>query len=206
MTKAVIHKKAKLSKLSKPPRNQRAERLLKALNEKQKHFCREYVIDWDGTRSYLVAYPNVKNRAIAKAAASRLLTNVNLKKYISEIKDDLEMLCGVSKAMIVNEHKKLATSSIADLHDTWITRKEFETLTKEQKDCIAEIDTKIKTEFEFDPDNPKDKKPITVEYVKVKLYDKQKALDSISKLMGYDAEQKIKISGNITGDIKVGFE
>lgn len=165
----------------------------KPLTSKQKAFCRSYVIDWNATRSYIKVYPNCINPEVAKSAASRLLTNVNVQKYCEDIQKDLEKLCGISKAMIINEHKKLAFSSIAHLHMTWIKRIDFELLTEEQKSCIAEIDTKIKTEFEFDPENPKEKTPINVEYIRVKLYDKQKALDSIAKLYGYDAPIKTQI-------------
>jgi len=91
---------------------------------------------------------------------------------------------------------KLAYSSIAHLHNTWIERKEFEQLTEDQKSCIAEIDTKIRTEYEYSPEDPKNKKPIKVEYVKIKLYDKQKALDSISKMLGYDAPIKTSLTDN----------
>jgi phage terminase small subunit len=160
--------------------------------EKQKVFCREYIFDWNATRAYLTAYPNVKDAEVASAASSRLLTNVKIQKYIEEVQKDLEKLAGLSRLKVINEHIKLAFSSIAHLHNTWIERKEFEELTDEQKACIAEIDTKIKTEYEYDPEI-EDKKPVTVEYVRVKLYDKQKALDSISKMLGYDAPVKMNI-------------
>lgn len=86
----------------------------------------------------------------------------------------------------------MAFSSIAHLHNTWIKRKDFETLTEDQKACIAEIDTKVKTEWEYDTDT-KEREPISVEYVRIKLYDKQKALDAISKMLGYDAASEINV-------------
>lgn len=55
-----------------------------SMTEKQKRFADEYLIDLNGTRAYKVAYPRVKNDETAKAAASRLLTNVNVKTYIDE--------------------------------------------------------------------------------------------------------------------------
>lgn len=163
------------------------------LTEKQKIFCREYIYDWNATRSYLAAYPDVQKDETARAAASRLLTNVNVKAYIEQIQKNLEQTAGVSRMRVLQEHMKLAFSSIAHLHDTWIKRKEFEELTDDQKACIAEIDTKIKTEWEYDQD-AKEKLPISVEYVRIKLYDKQKALDAISKMLGYDAATKIDIN------------
>jgi phage terminase small subunit len=170
---------------------------LKGLTEKQKKFCREYIYDWNATRSYKIAYPNVKNDNGAKASASRLLTNVNVKEYITDIQKNLEEVAGISKLMIINEHKKLAFSSIAHLHNTWIELKQFEGLTKEQKDCIAEIDTKTERKYfdEYDPDKEDFiKVPYDVKYVKIKLYDKQKSLTEISKLFGFDApvEQVVK--------------
>ena len=176
---------------SKPKHNPKESKL----TMKQRVFCHEYINDWNGGRSYKVAYPKIKDDNTARACASRLLTNDNVKAYISDIQNDLEKTCGISKAKILFEHKKLAFSSIASLHNTWISRKEFETLTEDQKACIAEIDTKIRTEYEPDPDDPKEKRPVEVEYIKVKLYDKQKALDSITKMLGYEAPNKTELTG-----------
>lgn len=170
--------------------NKEAEQLLEGstLTEANKVFCREYIFDWNGSRAYKVAYPGVTDGS-ARALASDLLTKVNIQDYIELVQKDLEQLAGISRWKVLNEHQKLAFSSIAHLHNTWIERKEFELLTPEQKDCIAEIDTKIRTEWEYDP-GVESKIPIRVEYVKIKLYDKQKALDSISKMLGYDAPIK----------------
>ena len=54
------------------------------LTEKQKAFCDYYIESLNATESYKKAYKNIKNDNTAKAAASRLLTNVNLKSYIDE--------------------------------------------------------------------------------------------------------------------------
>ena len=54
------------------------------LTDKQMIFANEYLIDLNATRAYKKSYPSVKKDSVAKAAASRLLTNVNLKNYIDE--------------------------------------------------------------------------------------------------------------------------
>ena len=166
------------------------------LNEKQKAFCKEYIFDWNATRSYRAAYPDTTNDNSAAASACALLRNPKIKDYIKEIQNDLEKLAGLSRLKVINEHMKLAFSSIAHLHNTWIERKEFDELTEDQKNCIAEIDTKIqrKTQWEYDSETErKEPVPYEVEYVRIKLYDKQKALDSISKMLGYDAPSKMQI-------------
>lgn len=53
------------------------------MTEKQKIFADEYLIDLNATRAYKVAYQNVKNDAVAAAAAARLLRNVKVKNYIA---------------------------------------------------------------------------------------------------------------------------
>jgi phage terminase small subunit len=153
------------------------------LSYKQKRFCEEYCLDWNGSKAAIRAG---YSESSAKEIASENLTKPNIQAYIELIKNDLEYLCGISRRMVMEEHKKLAFSSIAHLHNTWIELKEFEQLTEDQKACISEITTQVKKY------TPKDSPAYETEFVKLKLYDKQKALDSISKMLGYDAAIKIE--------------
>jgi len=184
--------------MAKEPKSKAEELLdISNLTEKNKIFCREYIFDWNGSRAYKVAYGNVTD-GTARANASDLLTKTSIQQYIELIQKDLEKLAGISRLKVLNEHMKLAYSSIAHLHNTWIERKEFELLTDSQKECIQEIDTKTQHKTVWEYNEEKDKKePIdyTVEYVKIKLYDKQKALDAISKMLGYDAAIKSEFIG-----------
>ena len=153
------------------------------LTEKQRKFCLEYIFDYNASRA---AREAGYSEDTAGAIGWENLKKPEIKAYIKELQNNLEETSGISRLKVLREHEKLAFSSIAHLHNTWITRKEFEELTEEQKASIESIETSIKrivNDFEaFD-----------VEYVKVKLYSKQKSLDSISKLLGFDAPQKIAI-------------
>jgi phage terminase small subunit len=93
---------------------------------------------------------------------------------------------------VIREHEKLAFSSIAHLHNTWITRKDFEELGEDQKACIAEISTQIKKINVVRQGEPE--QDIEVEFVKIKLYDKQKSLDAINRMLGYDMPTKHEIA------------
>lgn len=166
----------------------------KELNERQKTFCNEYIYDWNATRAYSIAYPDEKTNESIRANASRLLTNDNIQSYIKEIQSDIQKQAGISRLMVINEHKKLAFSSIAHLHNKWIELKDFESLTDEQKDCIAEIDTKVLKKNLGTRDEPE---IFDVEYVKIKLYDKQKSLDSISKMLGFNEPDKVETRQSI---------
>ena len=59
------------------------------MTEKQKIFADEYLIDLNATRAYKVAYQNVKNDAVAAAAAARLLRNVKVKNYIADRMEEI---------------------------------------------------------------------------------------------------------------------
>lgn len=54
------------------------------MTDKQQIFADEWLMDMNGARAYKVAYPRVKKDATARANASRLLTNANIKAYIDE--------------------------------------------------------------------------------------------------------------------------
>lgn len=59
------------------------------MTDKQRKFCDEYLIDANATRAYKAAYPHVKSEDAARACASRLLTNANIKNYIDEQLDKI---------------------------------------------------------------------------------------------------------------------
>lgn len=158
------------------------------LTEKQKIFCREYIYDWNGTRAAIAAGYSEKT---ATVIASENLTKPNVQAYLRSIQDDLEKIAGISRLKILREHEKIAFSSIAHLHNTWIERKEFDKLTDDQKAYISEITTQ--TRFEKDYTMDPEGAVVQIDYVKIKLYDKQKALDSLSKMLGYNDAEKIQI-------------
>ena len=157
------------------------------LTDRQQAFCREYVKNgYNGLQAAIsVGY----SKHTAKQIANENLTKPYIRERIDHHKNHLEELLNISKSRIINEHKKLAFSSIAHLHNSWIERKEFEQLTNDQKECIAEISTSVQKKNIGSYDQPE---VVDVEFVKIKLYDKQKALDSISKIMGYDAPMKFE--------------
>lgn len=59
------------------------------LTIKQQNFADFYIELGNATQAYLKAYPNVKKETTAKANASRLLTNANLKSYIDERMEEI---------------------------------------------------------------------------------------------------------------------
>jgi phage terminase small subunit len=151
------------------------------MTDKQLKFCHEYIIDWNATRASIAAGYKEKN---ARIIGYQNLSKLYIKEYIDKIKNNIEENCNISKTKVILELKKLAFSSISNIYENWITRKEFNELTQDQKDCIQEIDTKIVKTTEDDI-------PASIEYVKIKLYDKQKAIELIIKALGYNEPEKL---------------
>lgn len=165
------------------------------LTEKQKIFCRQYIYDWNGARAARAAGYSEET---AKEIASENLTKPNIQAYITEIQKDLEKIAGISRLRIINEHLNIINTSIAHLHNTWFTRKEFENLTEDQKSAIQEISTKATTEKDAFGN------PVDHEYIKIKLYDRQKSMDALNKMLGYNEAEKVQLSIPEKQIVKIG--
>ena len=155
------------------------------LNEKQKIFCKEYIVDFNAAQAALrVGY----SEKTARSQGQRLLTKVDIQNEIKQLIEKRKDRIEVTEENVINEFRKIAFSSIAHLHNTWISLKDFEELTEEQKDCIESIRTRKKMLFDKEQGFP-----IEVEEIQIKLYDKQRALENLGKHLGIyskDNEQK----------------
>lgn len=56
------------------------------LTQKEEMFCREYLIDFNGTQAYIRAGFKVKNDNVAKTQASKLLTKATIEKRLEQLK------------------------------------------------------------------------------------------------------------------------
>lgn len=82
------------------------------LNERQKNFCHFYLFPketcFNAARSYMAAYdlPESKYKA-ARSASCRLITNVSIKTYISELLNEFDKTVKVDEEL----HKVIAQNS-----------------------------------------------------------------------------------------------
>jgi phage terminase small subunit len=157
----------------------------KTLTKKQKLFCEYYIENWNATDAAKRAGYSKKT---SYSIGQENLNKPEIQSYINNIQKDLEKIAGVSRLKVLNEFQKIAFSSVSHLHNSWIELKEFKELTEDQKACISEIVTQSK-KVNIGNDNDSD---ITIDYVKIKLHDKQKALENINKMLGYNGAEKIE--------------
>lgn len=184
-------KKQKAQQKNRPkPKGKKAAE--KKLTEKERLFCLYYCERYNATQSAIRAGYSPKT---AREIGYENLTKPHIRKEVDRLKenfDDLVAEMGITKAGIVAEHAKIAWANIAAFHNTWMERKAFEDLPEESKAAIAKIDSK---------EEPKQivlnngtTKTIKMQYVKIELYDKQKALEAIAKIMGWNAADKVDLT------------
>ena len=156
------------------------------LTAKEELFCYEYCIDFNASRAARAAGYSAKT---AYMIGFENLRKPKIQDRIRRLQDNLAETAGISALKVLKEYEKIAFSSIAQLHNTWVDRKAFEELTNEQKACIKNITTKVKRvplgEGGF----------ADVEFVKVELHDKVKSLDSIREMLGFSAPVKSELTG-----------
>lgn len=138
------------------------------MTEKQKIFADEYLIDLNATRAYRAAYPSVKKDETAAAAATRLLKNVNVQKYIQERMQERQQRTEVTQDMVVNELAAIAFAKATDyvsIKDGAVFVKSTDGLSDQQIRAIAGIKEGANG-------------------IEIKLNDKEKALELLGRHLG----------------------
>ncbi len=151
-------------------------------------FCEAYVIDLNASKAALKAGYAESGHGVE---GHRLLKNAKCLAYIQYLQGNIAESVGITKEKVVREVAKLAFSDMANIHDGWLTLKEFNELTEEQMASISEISSVKKKTIDENGD------PEYVDMVKIKLHDKHKALETLNKMLGYNEPEKIDHSGDI---------
>lgn len=148
------------------------------MTEKQKIFADEYLIDLNATRAYRVAYPSVKKDETAAAAAARMLRNVKVAAYIQERMQERQKRTEITQDRVLQELAAIAfakTTDYAEIKNECVRIKDTAELDEQQVRAIAGIE-----EGKFG--------------IKVKLNDKEKALELIGRHLGM-FKDKLEVSG-----------
>ncbi|MDR1182602.1 MAG: terminase small subunit [Bacteroidales bacterium] len=147
------------------------------LTPKEELFCYEYVLHINATKAAINAKYSEKT---ARQIGARLLSKVNIQKRIEYLKNNLAETAEISALKVLKEHEKIAFADAGQLRDGWMLLTDFEQLTEEQKSIIQEVTTKA-TKYGTE--------------IKIKLYDKQRSLDSINAMLGFDAPIRTELTG-----------
>lgn len=150
------------------------------LNDKQERFCREYIaLKFNGCQAAISAGYSKKT---AQEQSSRLLSNVKVQEFISQLQDKINNKLEITAERIIEEYAKIGFTNIADLMKEGMS---FEDVKKLPRDVSAAIESVniITSETEFG----------RTTNVKIKMHSKTAALDALGKVKGiYKEDNKQK--------------
>lgn len=158
------------------------------MTNSQKRFCDEYLIDFNATRAYKVAYPNCKKDDTASAAGSRMLGNVKVQEYITEKQREMQERNKITQDTIIQELAKIALFNIKDIYNENGTLKKVTELDDDTAKAISGVKILQKAgAMKISLNGRNEEIPIehipeqTVEF---KTNDKTKALELLGKHLG----------------------
>jgi phage terminase small subunit len=150
------------------------------LNPKQERFVQEYLVDLNATQAAIRAGYSEKT---ASSQGERLLRNVEVKRLIQEGQKAKAKALDISKEKILKELARIAFSNITnvmDWNDNGMHLIDSVDLPEDVSATVAEVVIKTKYVKSEDDDRPDE----MILERKVKLYDKQKALELLGKHIG----------------------
>lgn len=151
------------------------------LTDQVKLFCHEYMKDFNGAQAAIRSNYSVKT---AKEQASRLLTNVNVQKYLATLKEKAADKNEDLTERIKNELIKIGFSDIKEYLDSGNAIKDISQLPGELTTCVESIK---KTETKFGDD----KTGGTKTSIQFKLHSKLDALEKLARYVGlYEADNR----------------
>lgn len=170
------------AKAKEPPPKRNEKVNASGLTDRQEAFCREYMIDFNGTQA-------VQRAGYAKAGAStqavRLLANASVQKFLGELQKPVLAKFDVTQERIMQEVASLAFSNVMDFVTIDENGRPFIDLKKcsrEQAAALADIEltelpptTMVVDGAELDRDVLK---------VKIKMRDKWGPLEALMKRHG----------------------
>lgn len=158
------------------------------LTDKQEMFCREYVIDFNGTQA---AIRSGYSKKTARQIADENLSKPDIQNFIKELTQKKAERCEITSDMVLRELAKIGFSNLDDFIENDYTLKPLSDIDKSKMGAIQSIQKDIN-----EGDNFRN------ESVKFKLHDKLSALEKIAKHIGFfekDNEQKKReIVSNLT--------
>ncbi len=156
-------------------------------NSRHDRFCREYIKDLNGTRAAIAAGYAKKS---AKAAASRLLTNVNVQALLAKLTKKHADKLDLSAEKVLAELSRMGFSNMLDYikvteeGDAYV---DLSSLTQKQAAAIHEVTVDEYVEG-------KGKHARKVKRTKLKLVDKIRSLELLGKHLKLFTE-RVEVTG-----------
>jgi phage terminase small subunit len=149
------------------------------LNDKQRRFCEEYVIDLNATQAAIRAGYSKKT---ANEQGSQLLAKLSIQQFIKTLQRKLSEATGITAKRVIEELAKVGFSDIKLYYETGT---EIKDITKLENNLSAAVSSIKITETEGDWGSKTVKE--------FRLHDKISALDKLGKHLGvFEKDNKQK--------------
>lgn len=164
------------------------------MNQKQKAFATEYVIDYNATQAAIRAGYSERS---AYSQAHELLKKPEIQEVIKELEAEASTRTKVSKDMVIKELARVAFVDPRKLFDEEGRPKDIRFLDPDTAAALASVD--IYEEFDYNGDD----KELSGYTKKYKWADKLRALEMLGKHLGMFTD-KVHVEGSVdTGTDKL---
>jgi phage terminase small subunit len=160
-----------------------------ALNEKQIRFCEEYLVDLNATRAAKAAGYSEKT---AYSIGCENMIKPEIQTYLQERRLQIANSLQITQEKVIKEYAKVAFGDIRKFYTIDGALKSIHDLDDDAAGALAGVETY--DERVSDPDA--DETVTAGQTKKIKTYDKIKALDSICKVLGFNAPEKKNVQHN----------
>jgi phage terminase small subunit len=170
--------------------------MCKRITPQIKLFVTEFLKDFNGTKAAIRAGYSPRT---AQEQASRLLSSVIVQEELQRQQETLQKKHGITLDRVVEEYAKIAFLDIRDIAHWGEKGVEFigsEDISDDAAAAIAEIKS-VETTTTFGEDGQTEKVILSV-----KTHDKKGALDSLCRVLGFNAPEKKELTGKDGGPIQ----
>lgn len=157
------------------------------LNPKQQRFADQYLIDLNATQAYQKSY-KVKSESVAAVNASKLLRNAKVQDYIQKQREKLSSKQELSQEMILEGYRKLAFYDARKFYDSAGNLAKIPDLDDESAFALTGFEI-----MEEKGGNGQGVQVVLGYTKKIKMSDRRAAMDSICKVLGYFAPDKLDL-------------
>ena len=159
------------------------------MTPKEIKFCQEYLISLNGTQAAIKAGYSKRS---AREIASENLTKPYIKKWIQEQQKAIAKSAEITQHRVLQEYARIAFFDVRKIYNDCNVLIDIQDMDEDTAAAVSATETLE----EYD-----NLKQLSGSTKKVKLWDKVKALDSISKVLGYNAPEKFEVEN--TGTLNI---
>jgi phage terminase small subunit len=168
------------------------------LTDKQERFCDEYLIDLNATRAAIRAGYSVKT---ATSIASENLSKPDIQKLIQEKREKIEEENSITRKMILEGYRKLAFYDSRKFYDENGNVKDVPDLDDDEAFALSAFEV-----MEEKGGDGEGHQVALGHTKKIKMSDRKGALDSLCKVLGYFAPDKVANTDKDGNDVSPLFK